>query len=720
MTRTALLLGLGVLTSRVSQGAGGFWMRAVGLLIAGLLCASPALAQDEAACLPLQDATIVAAPQDPSAPDSDGGTTQRIWRVGPSGDVQWHHVLGTAEGELKPWDLSLLARGNAVWVAYEDQLNNTFSVIALDQARGRALWPGPATVGSIPRDHQPLDIQLVSRSGKELVAVITHGPSADGSLEGARSKVLLLRERGPADLQVVQVLEEFAVQDHPALGRGPDGVYVVGGGKLRFYPDDGAKVRSRPLLPRSTGQPGWVGKRLHVLSDGRVAGLFHGGFIALALLEPPGERAPNTPPWHVLDADPDGATVYDLRETGGQLELATNWDAPTEGTEGALLYERGEREDHRGACFAANGRLLMARPANLGWTFEHLDTAGYDTLRLDLSAPTGKDLDHDQDGLPDQTDACILQPGDTASGDGCPAFTTWPLPPSEHPSASWEPGPVLKAGDSGGYTAAVRTKDGIALVDRLHQLWWCPSGKTKCEQMAVPSGPVRIGQGAKLAYHDVEGRVFSRESFSAQQLNDLAGWEMVGLQPVGAVAFSDGAIYALERNQLVDLAAGQDARTTSVNRLTVAANADRYGLYMLTADAQVQRLHRGKQVRVKDLPDHAPVVDIGQLDKRLVLLHSDGTLTYQGRAGGFFTVPAPGPIDLGRPPWLAVHGDAEFGLVSLGTGGTFQLVANGVEPLPEGLATARPLDAWRRPDGTYAVLLSTTEGAMLWYVRLTL
>ncbi len=696
-------------------------MRALGLLIASLLWASSALAQDEAACVALQDATIVAAPQDPAAMHTmvETGATQRIWRVGMDGRVQWHHVLTSDDGELTPWDLSLLERGGAIWVAYEDHLNNTFSVIALDTNRGRALWPGPATVGSIPRDHRPLDIQLVSRSGKELVAVITHGPARDGSLDGARAKVLLLRERGPADLQVVQVLEEFPVHDHPALGRAADGVYVIGGGKLRLYPDDGSKTRSRALLPRSTGQPGWVGKRLHVLSDGRVAGLFHGGFIALALLDPPTAEDPATPPWHVLDADPDGATVYDLREAGGQLELATNWDSPAEGTEGALLYERGEREDHRGACFTADGRLLMARPANLGWTFEHLDVAGYDSLRLDLSAPTGSDLDNDADDVPDEEDACILQPG-AAESAGCPAFGTWPLPPSDHPSATWEPGPSLKAGEIGGFTAAVRTDDGIALVDRLHQLWWCPSGKTRCEQMAVPSGPVRIGQGAKLAYHDVQGRVFSRESFSTKELNDLAGWQMVALQPVGAVAFSDGSIYALERNQLVDLAKGQDARTTSVSRLTVAENASRYGLYMLTADAQVHRLHRGKQERVKDLPDHAPVVDIGQLDKRLVLLHSDGSLTYQGRAGGFFTVPAPGPIDLGRPPWLTVMGDAEFGLVSLGTGGTFQLVANGVEPLPEGLASARPLAAWRRPDGTYAVLLGTEQGATLWYVRLTL
>lgn len=696
-------------------------MRAVGLFMAGLLCASPALAQDEATCLALQDATIVAAPQDPAALETMGetGATQRIWAIGNSGKVKWHHMLSTPDGELTPWDLSLLARGDAVWVAYEDQANNTFSVIALDKARGRALWPGPATVGSIPRDHRPLDIQLVARAGKEVVAVITHGPAKDGSLEGARSKVLLLRERGPADLQVVQVLEEFPVHDHPALGRGPDGVYVVGGGKLRFYPDDGSKPRSRPLLPRSTGQPGWVGKRLHVLSDGRIAGLFHGGFIALALMDPPTEQEPATPPWYVLGADPDGATVYDLRESGGQLELATNWDSPADGTDGALLYERGEREHHRGACFASDGRLLMARPANRGWTFEHLDMSEYDTLRLDLAAPTGSGLDHDGDGVDDEQDACILQPGDAGSS-GCPSFSTWALPPSEHPSATWEPGPLLKAGDSGGYTAAVRTQDGIALVDRLHQLWWCPSGKTKCDQMAVPSSPVRIGQGAKLAYHDVEGRIFSRKTFSTKELNDLAGWDMVGLQPVGAVAFSDGSIYALERNQLVDLADGQDARTTSVNRLTVAENASRYGLYMLTADAQVERLHRGEQERVRDLPDHAPVLDIGQLDRRLVLLHSDGTLTYQGRAGGFFTVPAPGPIDLERPPWLTVMGDAEFGLVSLGTGGTFQLVANGVEPLPEGLASARPLDAWRRPDGTYAVLLSTPEGATLWYVRLKL
>lgn len=701
-------------------------MRALSLLITGLLASAPALAQDEATCLPLQGGTIVAAPQDPGALETMAatGATQRIWRVGPNDAVEWNHVLTSRDGELTPWDLSLLERETAVWIAYEDALNNTFSVIALDKASGRPKWPGPATVGSIPRDHRPLDIQLIDRGNRELVAVITHGPGVDGSLADARSKVLLLRERGPADLQVVQVLEEFDVQDHPAIGRGPDGIYVVGGGQLRFYPDDGAKTVARPLLPRSTGQPGWVGKRLHVLSDGRIAGLFHGGFIALALLDPPeAGKTAATPPWYVLDADPDGATIYDLRETAGQLELATNWDVPTAGTQGALLHERGEREGHRGGCFTADGRLLMARPASLGWTFEHLDMAAFDTLKVDLGAPSSAELDRDGDGLPDEADACVLQP-ETANGlrddDGCPDFTTWPLPPSQHPSASWEPGPALKAGETGGFTAAVRTEDGIALVDRLHQLWWCPSGKTKCEQMAVPSGPVRLGQGAKLAYHDVEGRIFSRETFSTEQLNDLAGWEMVGLQPVGAVAFSDGSIYALERNQLVDLAAGQDARTTSVNRLTVANNAGRYGLYMLTADAQVSRLHRGKQESVRDLPDHAPVLDIGQLDKRLVLLHSDGSLTYQGRAGGYFTVPAPGPIDLAQPPWLSVMGDAEYGLVSLGTGSTFQLVANGVEPLPEGLADARPLDAWRRPDGTYAVLLATPEGATLWYVRLTL
>jgi hypothetical protein len=701
-------------------------MRALSLLIATILASSTAWAQDEAACLAVEGATILAAPQDPgAAPASTGtGAQQRIWRIGPDGTVHWNHVLASQDGDLIPWDLSLLARGDAIWVAYEDSLNNTFSVVALDRANGRSLWPGPATVGSIPRGSHPLDIQLVGRNGRELVAVITHGPEKDGSAQGAQAKVLLLRERGPADLQVVKVLDEFSVDDHPAIGRGPDGIYVVGGGKLRFYPDDDSKSHARLLLPRSTGQPGWVGKRVFVLSDGRVAGLFHGGFIALALLDPPQTPGdPTTPPWIVLDADPGGATVYDLRESAGKLELATNWDPPAVGTEGALLYERGERESHRGACFNTDGSLLMARPAEFGWVFEHLDIADFESLELDLSMPSGRSLDHDQDGVPDEQDACVLQP-ETFNGlddaDGCPDFTMWPLKPSELPSATWEPGPLLKAGDAGGYTSAVHTQDGIALVDHTQKLWWCPANKTRCHQMAVPSGPVRLGQGAKLAYHDVEGRIFSRREFSANELNDLAGWEMVGLQPVGAVAFSAGSIYALDRNRLVDLAAGEDAHTASVNRLTVATNADRYGLYMLTADAQVNRLESGKPVAVRDIPDHAPVIDIGQLDKRLVLLHSDGTLTYQGRAGGFFTVDAPGPIDLNQPPWLSVMGDAEYGLVSLGNGGTFQLVANGVEPLPQELANARPLTAWRRADGTYAVLFSTAEGARLWTVRLTL
>ena len=702
-------------------------MQALGLLALGLhLLVPAAAAQDEATCLALSGATIVAAPQDPGAIETMGqdGAMQRIWRVSADGSVQWSHLLAPREGALTPWDLSLLQRGDAIWIAYEDALNKTFSVIALGASSGRTLWPGPATIGSLPANHRPLDIQIVNRGPQEIVAVITHGPGQEGGLEGARSKVLLVRERGPADLQVVQVLVEFPVTDHPAIGRGDGGVYVVGGGQLRFYADDGTASDARPLLPRSTGQPGWVGKRVHVLSDGRVAGLFHGGFIALALLDPPADGTdPATPPWHVLDADPDEATVYDIREHDGRLELATNWDRPSAGTEQALLYERGERESHRGACFTTGGRLLMTVPADLGWTFRHLDTSGYDTLQLELSAASASSVrDHDGDGVSDDQDACVLQPesvNGVADADGCPDWVVWPLPPSEHPSARWEAGPVLKAGAAMGYTSAVHTPNGMALVDRLQQLWWCPAGRTRCEQMAVPSGPVRIGMGLKLAYHDVEGRVFSRERFSPKELNDLAGWEMVGLQPVGAVAFADGAIYALERNQLVDLAAGEDARTTSVARLT-SGDDPRSGLYLLTADANVFRRDRGRQEGVRDLPDHAPVLDIGQLDRRLVVLHTDGTVTYQGRAGGFFTVPAPGPVELDHPPWLSVMGDAEFGLVSLGSGATFQLVANGVEPLPEGLERARPLETWRRPDGTYAVLVDTPEGAALWYVRLAL
>ncbi len=122
---------------------------------------------------------------------------------------------------------------------------------------------------------------------------------------------------------------------------------------------------------------------------------------------------------------------------------------------------------------------------------------------------------------------------------------------------------------------------------------------------------------------------------------------------------------------------------------------------------------------MEDIPAGPAVIDIGQIGTRLVVLHADGSLAVGGVAGGYLPVPAPDELDTEHPPRLRVLGSEVYSIITLGQGASLQVLGNLVEPLPEELKHALPLDVWSTKDGdaeAIRVLISTEAGLQVWEV----
>ena len=83
------------------------------------------------------------------------------------------------------------------------------------------------------------------------------------------------------------------------------------------------------------------------------------------------------------------------------------------------------------------------------------------------------------------------------------------------------------------------------------------------------------------------------------------------------------------------------------------------------------------------------------------------------------SVPAPDELDTEHPPRLRVLGSEVYSIITLGQGASLQVLGNLVEPLPEELKHALPLDVWSTKDGdaeAIRVLISTEAGLQVWEV----
>ena len=360
--------------------------------------------------------------------ESEEVPTSGLSAVGGEGGRKWRTALwrdsDRTGGTWLPAEFSLVLHKDMLLVAYKDHVAEVLAVRALDPASGEELWPLAAVLGSHTPPPGPATVRLTSFADDELIGVTC--------TDDQRCQVLGLRVRGPGDIKQTPI-DEFQCALYPAIGSGLDRLYVACGDRMLSYvrsPEgEFEKTESRFGVGEAKG-PRWVGKKIRVLSDGRLAGVVSGsGHVSLVVLDPMLlEDGASGLPVITLLRHPGDEKLHDIRGIEGGVEFVfpdakdkavklvqvaggrvTGWG------EVAAEIDRAPRDT--AMCFTPEGDLLQLRTK--GWTV----TAAHRPRPEIVPVPAPAQHDEDADEVSDATDSCPLQaetPNGLFDDDGCP------------------------------------------------------------------------------------------------------------------------------------------------------------------------------------------------------------------------------------------------------------------------------------------------------------